>query len=95
MNEIDIEAIKKRLAEAAPGPWRAAEAGSVVLDYRFMNEKGKPYSSYAEDACILGPDDSEVLGCSEWMRVNLADLEFMAHSRQDIQDLLGEIERLS
>lgn len=55
---------------------------------------GEPYFSKAEDDCILGPNDEEVLGVSEWIRVKSADLEFMANARQDIEDLLKEIEKM-
>lgn len=90
---MDIEAIKRRLDAAHRGPWKAAKSGSPVLNER-LSTHGSQYFSEAEDDCILGPDGEEVIGCSEWMRVDWADLEFMAHARQDIADLLSEIERL-
>lgn len=90
---MDIEAIKRRLESTHPGPWQAAKSGAPVLQ-RNLSKPGAPYFSGAEDDCILGPDGEEVIGCSEWMRVCWADLEFMAHARQDIADLLVEIDRL-
>lgn len=90
---MNIEAIKRRLEAAHRGPWKAAKAGSPVLN-ESLSKPGAPYFSSAEDDCILGPNGEEVIGCSEWMRVEWADLEFMAHARQDIADLLAEIARL-
>lgn len=90
---MDIDAIKSRLAATHKGPWRVAEAGAEVLQLGF--EQAEPCFDTAEDDCIVGPDGEEVLGCSEWLRVEREDLEFMAHARQDIEDLVGEVERLS
>ena len=91
---MDIDAIKARMAAASTGPWRAAKSGTAVLQPDIKTADGMPYFSKAEDDCILGPDGAEILGCSEWIRVDYSDLEFMAHARQDIQDLLDELERL-
>lgn len=90
---MDIDAIKTRLAAAHRGPWRAATARSDVLS-ESLSKPGEPYFTTAEDDCILGPNGEEVLGCSEWIRVEWVDLEFMAHARKDIEDLLAEVERL-
>lgn len=88
-----IEAIKRRLEAAHKGPWRAVRAGSKVIT-NFSLSPDKQWVSYAEDDCIIGPDGEEVLGSSEWIRVEWDDLEFMAHARQDVFDLLTEVERL-
>lgn len=90
---MDIEAIKRRLEAAHRGPWRVAKSGEPVLQEN-LSKPGATYFSSAEDNCIVGPDGEEVLGCSEWIRVELADLEFMANARRDVADLLAEIDRL-
>jgi len=89
---MDVEEIKARLAAASKGPWYAAKVGSQV---------GKPYLrgsqeyiTKAEDDCILDADNNEILGCSEWMRVDWKNLEFMAHARQDIEDLIFATEAM-
>ena len=85
--------IENRAKAARPGPWKAAEAGSNVLDPE-LSKPGAPYYWKSEDDCILDQNEEEVLGCSEWMRVDWVDLEFMAHAREDIDFLLAEIKRL-
>jgi len=81
--------IENRSKAARPGPWKAAKAGTRVLIYH-----DKPWYSEAEDDCIIDNNDEEVIGSSEWMRVDWVDLEFMANARADIDFLLAEIKRL-
>jgi len=88
---MNIDAIKKRLANATPGPWRPAKCGS---DVNVMSHDGKQYITQAEDDCIIDNNGVEVMGCSEWIRVKWDDLEFMAHARQDIKELIEKIEQL-
>ena len=92
---MDIEKIKARLAAASKGPWHAARAGSPVgKPYAMGTSGGRVRIGTAEDDCILGDGNEEILGCSEWLRAGWEDLEFMAHARQDIEDLISATEAM-
>ena len=87
---MNTKHIEDRLKEATKGPWHVVEAGgAVVVSHR---QSTRTYN--AEDDCIVDSAGREVLGVSEWIRVNESDLNFMAHAKQDVQDLLEEIKRL-
>ena len=94
-NKIDIEAIKSRLEAASEGPWTMCESGGPVLDKNMRKSDGTFFVWTAEDDCIIGPDGTEVLGCSKRLRCDKNDLHFMANARKDIEDLLAEVDRLS
>jgi hypothetical protein len=76
-----IDAIKARLEAATPGPWKWVEHFDR-LD-RLENESGAVvvgfWTVYADDAGLDVPD---------------LDMEFIAHSRDDVSHLLRECERL-
>ena len=85
---LDLEPIKKRLSLTTPGPWKAVPVGSNC-----KNPRTQKFSK-AEDDCILTDDNIEILGCSEWIRVEWNDLDFMASAKTDIELLIQEIEYL-
>jgi len=87
---MDIEEIKARLAAASKGPWHATRAASqVIRRFKWVSQ-----DYIAEDDCILDGDNNEILGCSEWMRVDWENLEFMAHARKDIEDFISTTEAM-
>lgn len=89
-----LDEIRERLNKTTKsGPWKAVKCGSPVLKPD-LSKPGNPYYSRAEDDCILDKNDEEVLGCSEWMRVEWNDLEFMARAKSDIEFLVVEFEKL-
>lgn len=85
---IDLESIQERLKKASEGPWKAVEAGSIVINPHIETPHDK---SECEDDSILREDNTEVLGTSEWLRCEWDDLEFMAHARKDVEDLLKQV----
>ena len=76
---LDLEAIKKRVVAARPGPWE------IVPDpmNAFLQEKGSP-NTFAR-----------LNGLSGGREQAAADAEFIAHAREDVPALLAELERLS
>ena len=89
-----IKEIKSRLSSVTvKGKWWAVKSNSNVLIPHLCKDN-VPYYSQAEDDSILGDDGREVLGCSEWLRCDWKDLEFMAHAKEDIEFLLSEIDRI-
>ena len=90
---MKIKEIEKRLNKASKGPWQVAKGGDKVYHPDVLIDN-KPYFTNAEDVCILDYEKKEIICSSEWMRVKQEDLKFMAHARQDIEDLLNEIYKL-
>jgi hypothetical protein len=90
---MNLTKIKQRLKLTTKGPWSIIPAGGAVIG-KYPRHDGTEALQAAEDICIVGPDGKEVMGGSEWLRVEPEDITFMAHAKQDIQDLLNEIERL-
>ncbi|MCL2840301.1 MAG: hypothetical protein FWE05_05960 [Defluviitaleaceae bacterium] len=101
MSRIDLDAIRARLEAATPAPWIVG--GLDELDERgFCNNDGLCMDSpEGGDYCaecemwewntsdiFLTPSDSE----SQHLKLNDANVEFIAHARQDIPDLLNALE---
>ena len=90
-----LEEIESRLNKTTAGHWKAAPKDSTYRYKTSVSGTVHINESTAEDDCILRVKDNiEVLGCSEWMRVKWADLDFMAESKSDIEFLLSEVKRL-
>lgn len=86
MTQERLDAIKARCEAATLGPW--------YVEY----EMDGPF---AEPQCIQGPENVTTYHdayndyrVSAVVEMAEADLEFIAHARQDIPDLLAEVERL-
>ena len=79
LNQEELEAIRQRCADAAPGPWisfvegRDHSSGSSFIMTGSGQNRG---------------NDIELIGASA------ADQDFIAHARQDIPRLLAELARL-
>jgi hypothetical protein len=90
---LDLSGIKERLNATSAGPWKAVHAGTIV-NRRYGAHPNSICSVQYTDRGIVGPDHVEVLGVDGNLHVSSEDLEFMAHAKQDIQELLTEISRL-
>lgn len=85
---MDLEAIRRRAEAACPGPWQAYNGNEGSVDYG-------PLWAVANDAYHNPPTDDD----TPWIAVHIetgiqADMEFIAHARQDIPVLIAEVERL-
>lgn len=80
MTEEHLAAIKRRVGAASPGPWEFRDNDGV---WKLV---------------MPGHGIMEVQMCDEqyypWTPSREEDWSFIAHARQDIQDLLEEVERL-
>jgi hypothetical protein len=90
---MDLTKIEHRLKASTEGPWSVVQKGGAVVSEHLKADGTRPIYP-ADDDCIVGPMGEEVLGSSERLRAEPEDLLFMAHAKQDIQDLLNEIKRL-
>jgi hypothetical protein len=88
--QLDLDAIRAREAAATPGPWVAvntldedSEWASEFDDPMVVTEDSTPgiYTAIAKDICQGATD-------------GVADAEFIAHARQDVADLLAEVDAL-
>ncbi|HET7386878.1 MAG TPA: hypothetical protein VFJ19_09485 [Nocardioidaceae bacterium] len=83
---LDLDAIRARCDAATAGPWVVR---ADPLDESLWVEVADPgFRSLARGICSNDDPDSDD---SESER---PDLEFMAHAREDVPALLGEVERL-
>lgn len=80
MSDIDLQPIKERLSKASPGPWTANDIGEV----------------YAPTGDILGQCFDNVDSGLEALddEPSYWNTQLFAHSRQDIEALVAEVERL-
>lgn len=79
MTETELREIQARCEAASPGPWRACIEGRD-------HESGTSFVMTGE-----GPGRGEDL---EIPAATTADMDFIAHARQDIPRLLAEVRRL-
>ena len=86
-------AIKARADAATPGPWVVSSeyASGVELGYKPDHERTWGYGCSNDFVCDLNDGEyHEYHNKAEQM----ANASFIAHARQDIPDLLAEVERL-
>lgn len=87
-----IAEIKAREGKATPGPWVANEyASGVDLGYKPDHERTWGYGCGNDFVCDLNDGEYHEYCSQEEQRANA---EFITHARQDIPDLLAEVERL-
>jgi hypothetical protein len=86
---MDLEPIKKRLAAATPGPWRAQEFDSYPGD-----EGSAIVGGYSVGlvAYAVRPDFGAASGYDEAQCDR--DAQFIAHAPTDIAALIAEVEKL-
>lgn len=84
--------IKARAAKATEGPWEwFAEDGPSKYfpgDSGLRKVGGEPWKDY-----VLTGDAVGAAG-SGWINAEQEDMEFIAHARTDVPDLVAEVEKL-
>ena len=78
LSDEDLKRIRKRWEASSPGPWIASVEGRDHTAGETVILRGE--NREAEDLYLIGG--------------TIPDYEFVAHAKQDIPLLLGEIERL-
>ncbi len=94
MKKIDLEQIKNRLNKSTPGPWKNLDASLVESDSDCLfDDYGKKLDG--DDVIVTCFDHVAHTHCGarNWEQRE-ADAEFIAHSRQDIPDLIEAVESL-
>lgn len=85
-----FEEIKERVANATPGPWilhfRADEKTRTHYSWNIWDEAGNVF--------ILDMERKQQPPSDEWVQQRTANFNFVAHARQDVPDLIAEVERL-
>lgn len=109
MTDLELAAIENRLGSASPGPWKHESYGSGTeyVHMRHASCKDGPtvfgpdksdqdghvgahmhLYNVAAFLALTGEDEAKMV------REKHANAEFIAHSRQDVEDLLLEVRRL-
>jgi hypothetical protein len=83
LTDADLNAMQLRVEAASKGPWRS-----------FI--EGRDHTSGDDFIRIGAPDDAEpdMYVTRDLVPAAIADLDFIAHARQDIPRLLSEVRRL-
>jgi hypothetical protein len=79
LDDWELEAIRHRCDNATPGPWQSFVEGRDLTSGSSFIMTGYPGNR---------GNDIELIGAT------IADQDFIAHARQDVPLLLGEIRRL-
>jgi hypothetical protein len=91
---LDLEAIKKRLALATPGPWYRIgppwNDGQPWINAGSQDPHRKRFICDLDDMSDWGDDDESTQG-----RSITGDADFVAGARSDIPALVAEVERLT
>ena len=82
MNNKKIKEIKERVEKATPGTWKVE---------KYYHDE--PYEKYIKSAAIVCRN--QTVTRNDWSNPAEADLEFIAHARQDIPYLLKIINELN
>ncbi len=70
-----LQEIESRLSNASAGPWRRATEAET---------------SRTEESGIVGPG-GEVMGLSEYFRIDDGDLDMIINARADLEWLVGQL----
>lgn len=96
MSESRLTEIRERADNATPGPWGVGNGTEIALDVQ-QTSRGC-YSSSVHLASVTEDYERED-DAAYSKRTDYASPEddalFIAHSRQDVEDLLAEVERLN
>jgi hypothetical protein len=88
LSDDDLDAIEQRASLASPAPWEAfVEDRDHTSGDTFIRIGGLDVSQPDMYVCQYGVGPSPV-------EVSDADLDFIAHARQDVPRLVAEIKRL-
>lgn len=82
MNSKKIKEIEERVEKATPGTWKVE---------KYYHDE--PYEKYIKSAAIVCRN--QTITRNDWSNPAEADLEFIAHARQDIPYLLKIINELT
>jgi len=82
MNAEELAAIKARAEAATPGPWQ------------WTATKGEDDHLVSLAVHDRYGQSLEVLGTSEWLRIEPPNATFIAHARTDVPAILAEVKRL-
>jgi hypothetical protein len=91
-DRIDLAAIRARLAEASPGPWRAHDTWLDSGGHTATVLRGPEGEPCIDGVAWLPTRRSDVYWDDQ--RNVWADAQFIAAARQDVPALLAEVERL-
>jgi hypothetical protein len=100
---IDLAAIRERIAKVTPGPWHLLTDSCDCGNGYGCSHGEFPYAivlpqhtvSNSDQACDPNdPQDDYWHTASEISDLTMETAEFVAHARQDIADLLAEIDRI-
>jgi len=86
---IDLEAIKKRVDAATPGPWNVYDNNNIVANHP---HKHLTLMGDVEHTAIAMCFRKSCQHCNGFPVDN--NLQFISHSRTDIPALISEVERL-
>jgi hypothetical protein len=98
VNDLNLDAIRQRADAATPGPWAVEDGWQppqwLDLGYTYARVvAGKPNPISGIIAPVLQTNGS--LPGSDRKVADLADAEFAAHAREDVPELLIELERVT
>ena len=87
MTDKELADIRERLEKATPGPWEHTHKDCKhFMSSDFVDRKG--------DDIGVGLVTSDINQDNADLYATDADMEFIAHARQDVPILLAEVERL-
>lgn len=93
LSEKQLDAIKERVAKATQGPWKVFEDGNLKLGRQIGTAWEHPQAKGPVGVVNLATSvkESEVEHC---VYIRAEDANFIAHARQDVPELIAEVERL-
>jgi hypothetical protein len=81
LTDAELEVIEKRAAEATPGPWRAGTHDKIRLWVPYPDGP----AGWASERCLAIMNEHFSFD---------ADIQFIAHAREDVPALVAEVRRL-
>jgi hypothetical protein len=92
--ELDLNAIEARLAAASPGPWNLDSSLSAMFWHNRWIWPGEPgYPNVVRHWRLHAGKVYADSACEGWPQMQ-HDMEFIAHSYDDIAALIAEVRRL-
>jgi len=92
-SDLDLDAIKRRCEAATVPPWALelhdTDDPGVVLPGRVSSVPGS-----TGNAVVVFEEDGRIVPCDLSEAEDVANLQFIAHAREDVPALLAEVERL-
>src|SRR6185369_15592010 len=92
-SDLDLDAIKRRCEAATVPPWALelhdTDDPGVVLPGRVSSVPGS-----TGNAVVVFEEDGRIVPCDLSEAEDVANLQFIAHAREDVPALLAEVDRL-